>query len=271
MYNKIFSFILSAFLFFCVTNVAHACSCYPSESPCYAFQRSQAVFVGLVNSVTRDNIVQMLGERKLSYGHLVVQFTVEEPLKGVATKTVEVVTGLGGGDCGYTFEVGERYLVYASKRESPTTLRGMPLTLISGGSSLTVPLSTRLCSRTQPLKRAVDDLELIRALNTGKPETRIFGRVLDLAPRPDEPLPYLKRAVVGVTIKAEKENDRYEAQTDSEGRYQFRNLKPGVYKVTIVLPDGYTLAGARGELKADISSTCGAETILQVHKGEIRF
>lgn len=268
MHNRIFSLILSAFLFFCVTDVAHACYCFPSASPCFQFQQSQAVFVGLVTSVTRDDIVQMLGEKKLSYSQSVVQFTVEEPLKGVETKTVEVVTGSG---CAYRFETGERYLVYAYKHDSPTTLRGMPLILISGGSSLAVPLSTMLCTRTQPLKQAVDDLELIRALNAGKPETRIFGRVIDHTPQPNDPSPFSSRFMAGVTVKAENENNHYEAQTDNDGRYQFRNIKPGVYKVTVVLPDGYTLPGSRGDLKADISSTCGAEAIFYTHKGPIRF
>ena len=271
MSNKIFSFILSAFLFFCVTNVAHACSCYPSPSPCYAFQRSQAVFVGLVTSVTKDNIEQMLGEKKLSYSNLVVQFTVEESLKGVATKTVEVVTGMGGGDCGYKFETGERYLVYAHKHESPTNIRGTPLILIAGGSSLSVPLGARLCSRTKPLKQAVDDLELIRALNAGKPETRIFGRVFDHTRQPHDPPLYYLRPAAGITVKAENENDHYETQTDNDGRYQFRNIKPGVYKVFLVLPDGYSVPGTRREIKADISSTCAAEATFQVNSAEVRF
>jgi hypothetical protein len=226
--------------------------------------------VGLVTSVTTDNIVQMLGEKKLSYSHLVVQFTVEDPLKGVESKKVEVVTGMGGCDCGYRFETGERYLVYAHKNESPTKIREIPLTLISGGSSLAVPLKTMMCSRTQPLKQAVDDLELIRALKAGKPETRIFGRVFDHTRQPNDPSPYYSRFMTGVTIKAENEIDRYETQTDADGRYQFRNIKPGVYQVTVVLPDGYTLPGTRGYFKADISSTCGAEAIFHVHKGQIR-
>ncbi len=271
MSNRIFSFILAAFLFFCVSHVAQACSCYPSASPCYTFQQSQAVFVGVVTSVTQDNIVQMLGERKLSYGQKVVQFTVEESLKGVATKTVDLVTGMGGGDCGYSFETGERYLVYAHKRESPTNIRGTPLVLVAGGTSLSIPLGTRLCSRTQPLKYAVDDLELIRALNAGKPETRIFGRVFDLTRQPNDPPLYPVRPMAGITVKAENENDHYETQTDNDGRYQFRNIKPGKYKVAVVLPDGYTLPGSGGYFKADISSTCGAEAIFRVHNGPMRF
>ena len=271
MSNKIFSFILAAFLFFCVSHVAHACSCYPSASPCFAFERSQAVFVGLVTSVTQDNIVQMLGEKKLSYGQKVVQFTVEESLKGVATKTVDVVTGMGGGDCGYKFETGERYLVYAHKHESPTNIRGTPLVLIAGGSSLSILLGTRLCSRTQPLKYAADDLELIRALNTGKPETRIFGRVFDLTRQPNDPPLYYVHPMAGITVKAENDIDQYQTQTDSDGRYQFRNIKPGKYKVTVVLPDGYTLPGSGGHFKADITSTCGAEAIFRAHSGPMPF
>lgn len=44
-----------------------------------------------------------------------VQLKVEEPFKGVAARNVVLYTGWGGGDCGYMFGRGARYLVYARR------------------------------------------------------------------------------------------------------------------------------------------------------------
>lgn len=44
-----------------------------------------------------------------------VRIAVQERFRGAANQTVEVVTGLGNGDCGFPFVVGERYLVYADE------------------------------------------------------------------------------------------------------------------------------------------------------------
>ena len=55
---------------------------------------------------------------------------------------VEVATGSGGGDCGYRFAIGKRYLVYA--RKWPPS-----------GSGLT----TGICSRTRQIEEADEDIK----------------------------------------------------------------------------------------------------------------
>jgi hypothetical protein len=62
-----------------------------------------------------------------------VTFKVNEAFTGVAndTKQISIETGLGGGDCGYAFERGVEYLVYAHRTRA-------------GG------LGTGTCSRTDP-------------------------------------------------------------------------------------------------------------------------
>lgn len=42
-----------------------------------------------------------------------VTFTVHETFKGTPVPTLSLATGLGGGDCGYPFETGQSYVVYA--------------------------------------------------------------------------------------------------------------------------------------------------------------
>ncbi len=47
-----------------------------------------------------------------------VSFRVSRSYRGVQQQAVKVETGLGGGDCGFRFEKGKKYLVYAYKDDS---------------------------------------------------------------------------------------------------------------------------------------------------------
>jgi hypothetical protein len=107
---------------------------------------AEAVFSGTVVAV-RDTMIGTSAE----YGPFPrrkVTLRVDRAWKGVESKTVVVLTGQGGGDCGFPFERGESYLVYA---------HGQP------GQ----PISAGICGRTTQLARAAAD---VRAL--GEPSRR---------------------------------------------------------------------------------------------------
>src|SRR4030095_10601853 len=75
-----------------------------------------------------------------------VRLMVEENFRGAGVKRgapLEVATGLGGGDCGYGFEGGERQPVYAEH---------------AGGEAL----YTGICTRTRTLSDAAEDLQYLR-------------------------------------------------------------------------------------------------------------
>ena len=76
-----------------------------------------------------------------------VTMEISTTWKGTKGKVVTVETGLGGGDCGYGFEEGESYLVYAYQRK------------IEEGSA--GPLRTGICSRTRPLAKARGDIKAL--------------------------------------------------------------------------------------------------------------
>ena len=67
-----------------------------------------------------------------------VEFEIVEAWKGISSSKVSILTGRGGGDCGYPFGVGGTYLVYA------------------GGAEY---LAASICSRTRDLGSAGEDLE----------------------------------------------------------------------------------------------------------------
>ena len=79
---------------------AFACSCV-EFSPTEQFENATAVFVGTVKSISTDD------------GYRSVDFDVSESRKGPITESITVATGWGDADCGFNFETGREYLVYA--------------------------------------------------------------------------------------------------------------------------------------------------------------
>jgi hypothetical protein len=100
-----------------------------------ARKKSTAVFMGQVLEITTDPNMPKT-----------VKFQVHRSWKLVQTKEVFIMTGYGGGDCGFHFTVGVSYLVYAY---------GVDIN----------KLSTNICQRTANLKKVTEDVKI---LGTGK-------------------------------------------------------------------------------------------------------
>ena len=77
------------------------------------------------------------------YKDRLVFFEIERSYRGGEAKTAEVVTGWGGGGCGYDFREGVRYLVYAYAHHE------------------TGKLYTGICQRMRPMSEAPEDLECL--------------------------------------------------------------------------------------------------------------
>ena len=97
-----------------------------------ARKKSKALFAGQVLEVTANADVQSV----------VVRFKVQRSWKNLPAKEVSIVTGRGGGDCGYAFSVGETYLVYAYSIASKS-------------------LGTNICQRTAKITDVREDLEIL--------------------------------------------------------------------------------------------------------------
>ena len=132
--------VVGLFSFLIVTmfpppQTAQACSCVPPESVQKELEKSDAVFRGVVTDMEKP--AQFFGG---SSGDLVeVTLEVEETWKGVETKEVIVQTAISSASCGFEFEVGKEYLVYARQT----------------GEGLHVSL----CSRTAAIEYATNDLD----------------------------------------------------------------------------------------------------------------
>jgi hypothetical protein len=130
--------LLCAISIVILRDVALACSCLPAQPLCQAYANSPAVFVGLVTEVKTSPDSDMFHRK-------VVKFAVDEALKGVSEKTIEVTTADNTAACGYPFEQGKKYLVYTQAQ----ALR----------------LTVSICSRTRLLEEGGSDLTFMRGLS----------------------------------------------------------------------------------------------------------
>jgi len=130
--------ILSAWILGSWSAEARACLCIPPGPPLEEMARSEAVFLGTVIDADGPYPV-MVGADRFRESDRWFRLRVLASWKGAEAETVVVVTGAGGGDCGYDFRLGDTYLVYAGSRTHGDTL------------------STSHCSRTCPAVMAQED------------------------------------------------------------------------------------------------------------------
>lgn len=154
-----FSLGISAFLIFATVN-AFACFCGGRNSKStmremvasYSAAPIQVIFEG---SVERQELkagspgAPAAALSMTGFGsHRAVTFNVRRAYRGNASGNITVLTGLGGGDCGFDFETGKQYLVYASRVNTEI-------------------LFTSICSGTSSLEEAGPALRFLR----GEPPT----------------------------------------------------------------------------------------------------
>src|ERR1035437_5376928 len=206
-----------------------ACSCVGQGTPCSGAGSSAAVFTGTVLAVTDPvwprpvgitgsaqsanrrtgdslNPVPRTGDslNPVPRPLRVVRMHVREVLSGIGPgqKEIEIATGMGGGDCGFAFQVGVDYVVYAYKNAEGR-------------------LETGICSRTRLMSQAPEDVEYIRTMANapGTGEIRVRTGIGNTP------------GIPGVPITAERDGSRYPALTNAAGDAMFTGLPPGAYTI----------------------------------------
>lgn len=149
---------------FAVPSSASACSCMMPSSPAQTFIDYDAVFTGKVVAISANYspVISFL-DRMLSFLNLHptyfytdrfwgydVTLALNKSWKGITTTRVTLHTGSGGGDCGYSFNQGSDYLVYAYRMQNNSDN----------------DLGVSICSRTTEISRATEDLTYLNTIPT---------------------------------------------------------------------------------------------------------
>jgi hypothetical protein len=166
--------------------------------------------------------------------HRLVKVKILEPFIGADLGWATVETGAGGGDCGYDFSWGEKYLIYAHRQK--------------GGS-----LSTSICTRTQKVSDASSDLAYLRSVKSLPATGRVYGTVKEYTFDPDfKPIevplssPYggpeerllSMGALTGTTVHLIDSSGVHNqiARAGQNGEFSFEELAPGRYTISADLP-----------------------------------
>jgi hypothetical protein len=220
MRNRRPGMALRVFVFFALgltmlAGEAAACECRGGITPCQEYFEASVVFLGVVTGSSKVT----LDQGDYAFPQRLFQFRLEQAYRGIAGKEVQVITGMGGGDCGYGFRLGEKYLVYAFRNKDNK-------------------LSTSSCTRTRPFSEAQEDLDYIRGISTAPRGSIIFGEVIRVNRNSSD-----GRAtpVEGARISIVGPSKRVEVLTDSKGQYKASELPPGAYKVKLNLPEGLSI------------------------------
>ena len=121
---------------------AEACRCKAPPPPKEAAAEADAVFTGKVLKVGEPSDTGRA-----------IQLEIESTWKGTEGKKITITTPNESAGCGFTFEPGQSYLIYAYKS--------------TDGEKKT--FETNLCTRTKSLDAAKEDLD---ALGKAKPVGR---------------------------------------------------------------------------------------------------
>jgi hypothetical protein len=216
------------------TEDARACSCGGSGPPCEAAWRSDAVFAGTVRAV--EEVDRLDGSE---YRSRLVTIEVEHGFINAAPGRIQLTTGMGGGDCGYRFVTGRRYLVYAWKTPSGR-------------------LSAGICSRTRPLEEAAEDLKYLATAAQPSTGARVYGRVTHWHRDPFEARSVDYGPVEDVTINVRGTAFSRDVATDRDGRYEISGLPVGTMTLTLIPPQGFDARYLEQEIQLRDLHACSA-------------
>ncbi len=201
----------------CGAQAAEACSCVIVQRGCGPLEvPGDAVFLGTVVSkevgfgLRPDGLISSVVPSR-------VRFAVTDAFRGVSGKEIEIETTEGCCACGYPFEVGRAYLVYAHLHEGK--------------------LKTSSCSWTVPAVLGAATIQQYRAKRAGITAPSLFGLVTRVPQ--DARIEGLgsHTPVAGITMRIRgNAGMEFTSSTSIDGVYEFRSLPPDTYELEPLLP-----------------------------------
>jgi hypothetical protein len=216
-----------------------ACSCAGFGPVCTeaVAAHNSAIFLGTVEAITPSTVGQMFPEEAMSsnaaFPLVEVKFRVQETYKGSHAQVIVVMTNASEAACGFPFAKGEQYVVYAAEQSGV--------------------LFTSICSRTLPARVVTKDLDYLRAFAKLPNTSQIYGTykrytfdpnfvpkatpsIMDHYIPPEEEYEAMA-PMTGetVTVTTDAGAERH-TEVDRDGRFSFKDLPPGIYKVAVSTP-----------------------------------
>ncbi len=209
--------ILIGLMLMAPSHQVRACSCAQIE-PDTAYQQAFLIFTGTAEKViwpTREVIedgkpvLDSEGKPMLHHEGQVARFSVQEYFKGDGGKEIELRSS--GTSCDVGFEVGKRYVVYASQNGK-------------GG------LGAFSCSRTRPLDdQAKPDLSYLRRVVRGELPTMLYGFSYRFSWEYSKP--HVIKPLSDLQVTVEGGDKRLKLKSDASGYFETFDLAPGSYRV----------------------------------------
>jgi carboxypeptidase family protein len=162
-----------------------------------------------------------------SPGYYRVRFSVVEMFRGEPqAQEIEILTNEQSSACGFPFVDGAEYVIFAHV------------------NSATNDLWTSQCSHTHELEPGKEDMDIswMRALATAPKGATIYGNLIP-SPNPAGTNPSATIRLRGLETR--------NAVADENGKYIFAGLRPGEYRVSAVLPAGFTTDDDRTVIVVD--------------------
>jgi hypothetical protein len=210
-------FVLPSLLGLALAWVSPACDCSPSAgSPPCAAKRNAAVFAGVVTYASLTLEEQQAQSISPKNAFQMSRFTIEEDFSGIGTVEITLRTPGSSAACGYIFQRGRRYLVFATKTEQPNVW------------------TTSICSRTSRLGSQRADLDLSYLRNLRKPGDHAV--VWGIAHYGSQGL--YDSPAVGIRVSLLTQCGIKEVLTDLNGVFEFTELARGRYSLGLpTFPD----------------------------------
>jgi hypothetical protein len=218
-----------------ISDHVFACSCVPPppdvktarELAAWNARNADAIFEARTQTIelkwtfmeahAGDLIPALSGDFDHDDPAMLVTMDVLRSYRGDQSRRVQVTTGLGGGDCGFSFEAGKDYLVYAFKDEA-------------GG------LSTGICSATALLEESRANLVYLQGGDPERirnepstPRRKICGRITF-----EDPPASVDSRLWLLPLGQTSPMPQAEGEADSDGTFCITDVRPGKYHLLFV-------------------------------------
>jgi len=203
-------FLIFTIISLCFSSKIFGCTCLNNNSIIEDYNEASIIFVGNVISHSDTN------------GYL---FTVQNNFKGALNSVVYVNTGLGGGDCGYPFKIGESYLVFAYEHN--------------------LNYYTDICTRTAEYSNSKLNLIFLDNLPQSLETSYVFGNIVywsNHEQRFSEVTKLIKQRITLISKEL-----TLSSFTDGYGEFLFKDVPLGKYSVKIDYGEGLVLSNAEDD------------------------